>query len=125
MNGPKRGELYRLKKRGADGKARPVLVVSRDALNRGHSLLVVPFYSQQLDQRSTLPWCSLFQIGEGGLDRKCVAKADELSRIDKLLVDLAAGPIGQFNPAQMGRVVEAMLWALQLDRDPRKRDPGD
>jgi hypothetical protein len=88
-------------------------------MNRGHSLLVVHFYSQQLEKQSGLPSCSLFHVGEGGLDRECVAKADELTRIDKLLIDLAAGPIGEFSQTQMERVATALLWALQLDGSPQ------
>jgi len=33
------------------GKQRPVVVVSRDQLNNGDAVLVVPFYSQQLEKR--------------------------------------------------------------------------
>jgi mRNA-degrading endonuclease toxin of MazEF toxin-antitoxin module len=40
----RRGELYLLKAgQGIDGKPRPIVVVSRDALNGGHSVLAIPF----------------------------------------------------------------------------------
>jgi mRNA-degrading endonuclease toxin of MazEF toxin-antitoxin module len=74
MGGPKQGEIYRLKRRGAEGKARPVLVVSRNELNRGHSLLVIPFYSQQLDKRASLPWCRLFHVREGDSRRSALPR---------------------------------------------------
>lgn len=45
MRRVQRGELYRLVPRGQHGKPRPVVVVSRDELNSGHSVLVIPFYS--------------------------------------------------------------------------------
>lgn len=100
---PKRGELYRLKSDRV-GKPRIIVIVSHDILNGGHCVLAVPFYSQQMDKRRHQQWCSEFARGEGGLDCDCVAKADELSLIDKLDINLAQGPIGAFDNAQMSRV---------------------
>jgi mRNA-degrading endonuclease toxin of MazEF toxin-antitoxin module len=110
-NSPKRGELYLLKP-DATGKRRPIVIVSRDILNRGHRVLAVPFYSQQLEKRQEQEWCELFYAGEGDLDRNCVAKADELSLIDKLDIDLASGAIGTFNSDQMARLERAIKWSV-------------
>jgi mRNA-degrading endonuclease toxin of MazEF toxin-antitoxin module len=106
---PKRGQLYRLKDR------RPIVIVSRDRLNGGHSVLAVPFYSQQLEKRSQQAWCALFHSGEGGLDRDCVAKADQVTLVDKCDINLAEGPIGQFDEAQMARLIRAVKWSLCLE----------
>lgn len=95
-----RGQIFLLKP-DQFGKQRPVVIVSRDPLNAGHSVIAVPFYSQQLQKRAQQPWCVLFKAGEGGLTMDCVAKTDQLSLIDKVSIDIAKGPIGAFDTAQM------------------------
>ncbi|MEX0718842.1 MAG: type II toxin-antitoxin system PemK/MazF family toxin [Planctomycetaceae bacterium] len=113
---PKRGELYRLKP-DALGRRRPIVIVSRNRLNGGHSVLAIPFYSQQLAKRVAQEWCVAFDRGDGGLDKPCVAKCDQLSLIDKLDIDLAAGPIGTFDAQQMRRLIDAVKWALEIGPD--------
>ena len=83
-------------------------------MNAGRSVLAVPFYSQQLQRRGSLPSCAAFDGGEGGLTKDCVAKADELGVLDKALLDLAAGPLGRFNESQMQRLMQAVAWMLGL-----------
>ena len=101
---PNRGEIYLLKK-DETGKSRPIVILSNNSLNGGHSVVAVPFYSQQLEKRSKQPWCAVFSAGEGGLDRDCVAKTDEITLIDKLHINLAAGPIGELDEDQLNRIV--------------------
>jgi len=108
-----RGQLYLLKP-DQFGKQRPIVIISRNGLNAGHSVVAVPFYSQQLQKRAQQPWCAAFRAGEGGLLKDCVAKTDELSLIDKLSIDIAKGPIGEFDAAQMTRVVQAAKWTLDI-----------
>jgi mRNA-degrading endonuclease toxin of MazEF toxin-antitoxin module len=112
---PKRGQLYALKDKGqADGKPRPVLIMSVNALNGGSSVVAIPFYSQQLEKRSAQDWCVRFYAGEGNLEKDCVAKTDEISLIEKIDLSLANGPIGSFDDAQMQRVVQALKWTLLI-----------
>jgi mRNA-degrading endonuclease toxin of MazEF toxin-antitoxin module len=109
----KRGQVFVLKP-DQDGKERPLVIVSHDVLNGGHSVLAVPFYSQQIEKRQKQPWCAFFKAGEGGLSKDCVAKADELSLIDKLNINIAKGPIGTFDEAQLGRLMTAVKWSLAI-----------
>lgn len=115
---PKRGEVY-LEKKDETGKARPLVIISNNKLNGGHSVVAIPFYSQQLEKRATQPWCAIFQAGEGGLDRDCAAKTDEITLIDKLYINLAHGPIGTLDDEQMNRIMTALKWSLDMD-PPRK-----
>jgi mRNA-degrading endonuclease toxin of MazEF toxin-antitoxin module len=108
-----RGQLF-VQKPDNQGKRRPIVIVSHNTLNGGHSVVAVPFYSQQLAKRKTQPWCAFFSAGEGGLTVDCVAKADEIALIDKTDIDLAKGLIGAFDPAQMARLEAAIRWALIL-----------
>jgi mRNA-degrading endonuclease toxin of MazEF toxin-antitoxin module len=73
------GEIYEVHGRG--GKTRPVVVVSREALNRGDYVVVVPFTSQKFEARKLLPNCVPFRAGESRFDRDCVAQAEALSQI--------------------------------------------
>jgi mRNA-degrading endonuclease toxin of MazEF toxin-antitoxin module len=108
----KRGELYLLKS-DPSGKPRPILVVSKDVLNK-RAVLGIPFYSQQIEKRSAQDWCSLFYSGEGNLEKDCVANASEITLIDKFEINQSRGPIGQFDDAQMERVLEAVRWVLGI-----------
>jgi mRNA-degrading endonuclease toxin of MazEF toxin-antitoxin module len=112
-NNPSRGDVYRLLARGAL-KPRPIAIVSRNQLNNGHSILAVPFYSQQLEKRSALPWCVRFYKGEGGLEVDCVAKCDEVSLISRHDIDLAAGRMGTLSDEQLTRIEPALKWALDI-----------
>lgn len=109
-----RAEIYLLKEDVA-GKARPVLVVSRDQLNQGTSVVVIPFYSQQLERRRTQRYCVPFNAGDGGLSKECVAKADEIGVVDKTAIDTQRGAIGRLNAAQMAEVVKAVRYVLRDD----------
>ena len=110
---PKRGQLFLLKP-DPDGKERPIVIVSVDVLNGGHKVLAVPFYSQQLDKRKDQDWCALFSKSEGGLDRDCVAKCDEITLLDKLEINFSR-PLGHFNASEMDRLMDSLKWSLGLD----------
>jgi mRNA-degrading endonuclease toxin of MazEF toxin-antitoxin module len=96
-------------------KDRPVLIVSRDELNRGISVLAVPFYSQQLEKRSKFRSCVLFQAGESGLAKQCVAKCDEISIIEKAEIDFRRGPIGRAQPEKMRQIIDAIRYCIRDD----------
>lgn len=115
-----RGQVFRLVSDSSSGAVdvmanRPVLIVSRDDLNRGSSVLAVPFTSQQLEKRAPLPWCVPFRRGEAGLDRDCVAKCDQVSTIDKTAIDFRRGPVGRATAKQMRAVVDAIRYCLRDD----------
>jgi mRNA-degrading endonuclease toxin of MazEF toxin-antitoxin module len=116
-----RGQVFRLLSQEPPGAApdvmanRPVLVVSRDELNRGSSVLAVPFTSQQLDKRASLPWCVTFLRGEAGLDKDCVAKCDQISVIDKTALDFRRGAIGRATTEKMQAVVKAVRYSIRDD----------
>lgn len=62
-----------------------------------------------------MPSCAFFQQGEAGLDCDCVAQADKLTLLDKTQIDLAGGPLGRLDDAQMERVVRTVTWSLGID----------
>lgn len=109
-----RCELYWLKDGGTEAeKNRPIVIVSRDDLNAGNSVLAVPFYSQQLEKRRNQKFCASFNAGDGGLPKDCVAKCDEITLLDKDDIDFVRGRMGRFNGPQMERVIKSIRYALR------------
>ena len=106
----KRGEIYRCSF-GA-GKERPVVIVSRDTLNGGQNVIVVPFTTVKLDQRRSYRSCVFFPAGTSGLDRDCVAKTDEITLIDKLRIDPNKF-VGAVSDTKMSEVSLAIRWVVQ------------
>lgn len=113
MQPVQRGQVYRLTSSDPNIHNRPVVIVSRDELNGGHSVLLVPFYSQQLEKRTKLKHCVHFAAGEAGLDKECVAKADEVTCLEKTEINLKAGPIGSVKAQKMEKIVEAIRYSVR------------
>jgi mRNA-degrading endonuclease toxin of MazEF toxin-antitoxin module len=72
----------------------PVIVISREDLNRGRYILVVVCTSAWFAVRSKLPNCVPFHAGQFGFTTDCVAQCENILSIEKSEIDLASGPIG-------------------------------
>jgi mRNA-degrading endonuclease toxin of MazEF toxin-antitoxin module len=72
----------------------PVIVVSREELNRGRYALVVVCTSARFATRRTLPNCVPFQAGQFGFTTNCVAQCENILSIEVAQLDLAAGRSG-------------------------------
>ena len=59
----------------------PVVVVSREELNRGNWVAAVLITSKRFEERSKQPHCVPFRAGEFGRSRDCVAQAESLFSI--------------------------------------------
>ena len=70
------GEVYLADLREAGH--RPVIVVSRESLNRGHYALVVVCTSGRFALRSRLPNCVAFQADHFGFATDCVAQCENI-----------------------------------------------
>ena len=64
---PQYGDVYLMP--FGEGKARPVVIVSRDSLNGGDYVVIVPLTTQKLDQRKNLPSCAFIPGGTAGRKR--------------------------------------------------------
>ena len=73
----------------------PVVVVSRESLNRGRYALVVPCTSSRFAVRSKLAHNVPFLAGQFGFTVHCVAQCENMLSIDLAVVDVAAGPLGR------------------------------
>ncbi len=96
----------------------PVIVVSREDLNRGRYALVVVCTSARFAVRSKLPNCVPFRAGDFGFTVDCIAQCENLLSIDKVQLDLAAGPIGVLDDAALRDVIKAIGSVMESDCEP-------
>jgi mRNA-degrading endonuclease toxin of MazEF toxin-antitoxin module len=96
----------------------PVVVVSREELNRGRYALVVVCTSARFAVRSRLPNCVPFQAGDFGFTVDCVAQCENILSIDQAQLDLAAGPIGVLDAIALQRVIKAIGYVIKSDCKP-------
>ena len=91
----------------------PVIVVSREELNRGRYALVVVCTSARFVTRSKLSNCVLFQAGDFGFTVDCVAQCENMLSIDLVQLDLAAGPMGVLDDTALGNVIKAIGYVIR------------
>jgi len=70
----------------------PVIVTSRETLNRGRYPLVVPCTSSRFTVRSKLSNCVPFRAGEFGFTADCVAQCENMLSIDQAPARLGRKP---------------------------------
>jgi mRNA-degrading endonuclease toxin of MazEF toxin-antitoxin module len=97
---------------------RPVIVVSREDLNRGNYALVVVCTSSRLAVRRTLPNCVPFQAGEFGFTADCVAQCENMLTIEITQLDLASGPSGTLDDIRLRDVIKAIGHVIESDCEP-------
>jgi mRNA-degrading endonuclease toxin of MazEF toxin-antitoxin module len=96
----------------------PVVVVSREELNRGHYIAAVFCTSSRFSIRSTLPNCVPYRAGQFGFTADCVAQCENILSIEKSQLDLSAGPIGMLDTSSLRDVVRAIGYVIGADCEP-------
>ena len=97
----------------------PVIVVSREELNRGHYALVVVCTSARFAVRSQLASCVPFHAGQFGFTADCVAQCENILSIDKRQLDrVGAGRIGVLDEMAWREVVKAIGYVVGSDCEP-------
>lgn len=96
----------------------PVIVVSREELNRGHYALVVVCTSARFSVRSKLSNCVPFRAGDFGFTIDCVAQCENILSIDHSQIDLSAGPLGILNDTALQNVIKAIGYVIKSDCKP-------
>jgi mRNA-degrading endonuclease toxin of MazEF toxin-antitoxin module len=108
------GEIYMADL--GEATTHPVIVVSKEELNRGDRAVVVLCTSQKLAVRSKLPHCVPFQAGQFGFTKDCVAQCENVFMVDK--DSLVADPIGALSDEAFRRVVKAIGNVIDSDCEP-------
>jgi mRNA-degrading endonuclease toxin of MazEF toxin-antitoxin module len=96
----------------------PVIVVSREELNRGRYALAVVCTSARFALRSKLSNCVPFQAGNFGFTVDCVAQCENILSIDQAQIDLAAGPLGILDDTALQNVIKAIGYVIKSDCKP-------
>jgi mRNA-degrading endonuclease toxin of MazEF toxin-antitoxin module len=96
----------------------PVIVVSREDLNRGNYALAVVCTSARFAVRSTLPNCVPFRAGQFGFTVDCVAQCENILSIEKSQLDLTAGPVGLLDDVALRDVIKAIGYVIESDCEP-------
>lgn len=96
----------------------PVIVVSREELNRGRYAVVVLCTSARFAIRRTLPSCVPFLAGRFGFTADCVAQCDNILSIERDQIDLASGPLGKLDDMAMRDVIKAIGHVIESDCEP-------
>ncbi len=96
-----------------DGKWRPVIVISRESLNRGNYVLIAPLTSAKFDRRKGLPNCYPIWGGQFGINEDSVVQAENLTLLDKMHLDFHTGSIGQLNEEAMRGVIHAIGYVIE------------
>jgi len=97
---------------------RPVLIVSRESLNRGGYAVAVPFTTSHFERRRRLPNCVTFQSGQSGLAKDCVAQCEAILTVDQSQFENGAGPIGAVDDAIMRDVIRAIGHVIESNCEP-------
>lgn len=96
----------------------PVIVVSREELNRGNYVLTVFCTSARYAVRSKLPNCVPYATGRFGFAADCVAQCENVLSIERSQLDLSAGPIGILDASALRDVIRAIGYVLEADCEP-------
>ncbi len=110
------GEVY--KADFADAGPHPVIVLSREELNRGRYALVVVCTSARFAVRRKLPNCVPFRAGDFGFTVDCVAQCENLLSIESSQIDFENGPRGVLDDLAFREVIKAIGFVMESDCEP-------
>ena len=110
------GEIYTAD--FAEAGPHPVIVVSRESLNRGYYVLVVVCTSARFAARSGLPNCVPFRAGEYGFTKDCVAQCENMLSLEINQIDFESGLRGTLSEADFRKVVQAIGNVIGSDCEP-------
>jgi mRNA-degrading endonuclease toxin of MazEF toxin-antitoxin module len=96
----------------------PVVVISRESLNRGHYVLVAVLTSSRFAVRKSLPSCVPIHAGRFGLTADCVVQCENILSIDKARLDLDRGLLGRLDDTTIREVVKAIGHVLDSECEP-------
>ncbi len=102
----------------AEAGPHPVIVLSREELNRGRYALVVVCTSSRFAVRSRLPNGVPFRAGDFGFVIDCVAQGENLLSIDVAQIDFSTGPLGKLDATVLREVIKAIGYVMDSDCEP-------
>lgn len=98
-----------------DAGMRPVLIVSRETLNRGGYAVAVPLTSSHFERRSRLPNCVPLRAGQFGLSSDCNVQCEAILSVEKSQIDQSAGFIGHVDAETLRDVIRAIGHVIEAE----------
>lgn len=96
---------------GEEAGVRPAVIVSRNQLNEGDLLLVVPCTSERVQERIAYPNNVFLCQGKGGLPRDSAAQTHLIQPIRR---HYFLRRLGELNYEELGTVLVALAWVVDL-----------
>src|SRR5207249_4455534 len=93
----------------------PVIIISREELNRGDYVVAIPLTSARIEERESLGNCVRLRAGEFGLTKDCVAQAEMISFLPKSDLDQMIGPVGRLDRETLQEVIAAVGYVFNAD----------
>ena len=109
MDCPKQGEIWWTS--FYEGWERPSIVVSRNELNRGRLILVVPCTSSRVRERVTYPNHVLIPASTGELSKDTIAQTHLIQPIE---VSYLERRMGNLDIEQLAEILLAIAWSIDL-----------
>jgi mRNA-degrading endonuclease toxin of MazEF toxin-antitoxin module len=110
---PKQGEVYWAFR----DKKRPVVVVSREELNRGRYVLISPLTTARLDVRRGLPNCVYLEGRKYSL-KDCVVQTELLTHLPVEDLEIDGGPISTLDGELVREIVRAVGFVMAAECEP-------
>jgi mRNA interferase MazF len=112
---PKRGDVYLARLDPTEGSEqageRPVIVVSRDAINQNSPLVIVVPVTDRSHKRRIYPSQVVLKVGDGGLTKESVALGEQIRAIN---TGRFIKHMGQLGPASLTQIGAALRITLDL-----------
>lgn len=103
------GDVWQI--RFAEGFDRPGVVVTRNELNAGRLILVVPCTSSRVEERSRHRNHVVLESGVAGLTARSVAQVHLVQPVDRAWFLQRRGPLDH---EKLGAILQALAWAIDL-----------
>ena len=95
----------------SDEDERPGVIVTRNELNKGRLVLVVPCTASQVETRKIHTNNVFLPAGSGGLDQPTVVQVHLIQPVDKVYFVRQRGCLAD---EQLGEILHALAWAVEL-----------
>jgi mRNA-degrading endonuclease toxin of MazEF toxin-antitoxin module len=100
------------------GQQHPVVVVSREDLNRGNYVVAALLTSKKFAVRSKLANCVPLRAGQFGLQQDSVVQGETAGPIRIARLDLASGPIARLDNSTFRDVIRCLGYVIDSDCEP-------
>jgi mRNA-degrading endonuclease toxin of MazEF toxin-antitoxin module len=99
-------------------KRRPVIIMSREELNRGQYVLAVPLTTKGMEFRRRRPNCVPLSARRDGVPKDCVAQGELVTVLDLVDLDLDRGPITSLREEALRALIRAVGYVLDAECEP-------